>query len=237
MDDLALLAESIRRRGAEPIILTQAISAGRLDAPGDYAELHAWLVNVPQADKVIALSLAGRANAQNRQIRPQARNPIIDVAACLSGDREAFSDLVHFRDRGAETVARIVAEAVRRHESSESRTALLPCPLPARTDVSDECYSTATSSCSASCRSPTLCFGSALRPNPVRMAGRHRLRFLRLLGPAILPADGLLHAGELPCRTGISPIPRPNRPLVMPRRAHHGRSCGSWVFSSTPTSP
>ncbi|MCC6124163.1 MAG: hypothetical protein IT426_04330 [Pirellulales bacterium] len=112
--DLELLTASIRRAGAEPILSTQAIRADTFESPANRADLRAWLVNVPQADERIALRFSQQANTKIIEFGRKRRIFVVDVAACLSGDRDAFSDLVHFRDRGAETVARAVAAGIQR---------------------------------------------------------------------------------------------------------------------------
>jgi hypothetical protein len=125
MSDLETLTDSIHHDGVKVILCTQAISADYTGDPASNSHLHAWLVNVPQADEKITLDFAKEANSRIVEFAQKHRLTVVDISSQLSGDQNAFTDLVHFRDHGAAMVAKLIAENVLRDaaESTQRRLA------------------------------------------------------------------------------------------------------------------
>ena len=129
---------------------------------------------------------------------------VIDAASAMDGRSEWFAeDLIHFNEAGAAEVARLIARG-----NLTGTHALQQLHLPLRVSADHL----------------RRVLGAADVLAAIRLAGRHRLRVLRLLESAILAADGVLDAGQLRGRPGISPLERPSAAATLPRDSDRRRS-------------
>jgi hypothetical protein len=111
--DLARLTDSIRARGAAPVLLTHAIRSAAPPSPEDREHLEGMRLFLPRATAGVILAFE-KAAARRIAAYGQAHGiPVVDVDRRMSGRREWFADLVHFNDRGASVIAGLVADRVR----------------------------------------------------------------------------------------------------------------------------
>ena len=106
---LRMLIEAIRSSGAEPVLVTHAVSASMPLVAGDVARTEAMRVWMPRASGAVIGEFPYRANEAIRQIGAQDGVRVIDAAAALAGREENFVDLVHFSETGRQTMGRMLA--------------------------------------------------------------------------------------------------------------------------------
>ena len=108
--DLLALIDDIQRSGANVIVCTQALRAARNPTPQDLRDLESFRVFSPRAPGPIIREFVSAADADILKL-PQERDvKVVDVDAVLGGRRSSFEDLVHFNDRGSETVASLLRD-------------------------------------------------------------------------------------------------------------------------------
>lgn len=110
--DLEELTASIRKCGAQPILLTHAIRSAAPPRPEDSADLHAMRVQLPRATAEVMPEFECAANRQVVDLGAKCDVPVINVAEVMNGRREWFADLVHFTDEGASVIAGLVADRI-----------------------------------------------------------------------------------------------------------------------------
>lgn len=110
--DVARLVEQVRAAGAEPVLITHAISATSPPRPEDQPFLTEMRFSYPRLTPEAYIALEQRGNAILRDLARKENVALIDADRALSGHREWFGDLVHFNDEGAARMAELVAELV-----------------------------------------------------------------------------------------------------------------------------
>ena len=108
-EDLESLVCRIRRSGAEPILLTHAVSAAWPPRAEDEAYLRAMRMFFPRATSETLVEFERQANRIVRDLAGAKGLVLIDVDGALSGRRELFADMVHFNDAGATELADLLA--------------------------------------------------------------------------------------------------------------------------------
>lgn len=112
MDDLEKLSESIRARGAEPVLLTHALRASTPPRPEDLDDLNSLRAHLPRATAGTFVAFNEAANESIKAFGVDRDIPVLDVAGVMNGRRDLFADLVHFNDRGASVIAGLIAERI-----------------------------------------------------------------------------------------------------------------------------
>lgn len=108
--DLAELTASIRKSGAEPIVLTHAVRVTFPPRSEDFKDLQDMRTNVPRASLEVLWTFEQETARAVRDFGREQNVRVIDAAAVLNGRRAWFIDLVHFNDDGAAALARLLAD-------------------------------------------------------------------------------------------------------------------------------
>jgi hypothetical protein len=103
--DLEALVGSIRKSGAEPVLLTHAVKAANPPRPEDAQDLRDMRIFFPQAAGDTLVAFEDAAAQAVRDLGRKHQLTVIDVAAAMNGHREWFADLVHFTEPGAAVIA------------------------------------------------------------------------------------------------------------------------------------
>jgi hypothetical protein len=128
--DLESLVSDISKAGATPILLTHARRFPVPPEPVDSVLLLAWRSFSPRAEPNVLVEFDTAAAELTRRLASKDRVRLVDVDRCLSGRRPLFGDPVHFTEAGAERVARLVAQEIRRGVSGQPLIHDLGCPIP-----------------------------------------------------------------------------------------------------------
>jgi hypothetical protein len=110
--DLDGLIESIGRSGARVVLLTHAERADWPIRRRDITDLWAMRGFVPHSSLPELVEFDRVGNAIIRETAEHQGLQVIDAAAKLNGCFDSFGDLVHFNDKGADTVASLIAEQI-----------------------------------------------------------------------------------------------------------------------------
>ena len=110
--DLVCIADAVQRRGATPVFVTHATIFGDRIDERDQAMLQAWRRFYPALHEDGFLDLEKRANERIRSVANQRGLPLVDAANAIPRGPTHFADFVHFTDKGAATMAQIVAPAI-----------------------------------------------------------------------------------------------------------------------------
>jgi hypothetical protein len=113
-EDLRVLVESIRRSGAEPVLMTHAVRTTSPPRAEDLHDLSGMRVYVPRASEAILAQFEYAAADTTRRVARDMNVRLIDVAAQLDGQRDMFIDLVHFAPVGHAEVARLIVADLQR---------------------------------------------------------------------------------------------------------------------------
>jgi hypothetical protein len=108
-EHLRTLIEAFRSSGAEPVLVTHAVSASMPLAARDVSRTEAMRVWMPRATAAVIGEFPYRANEVIRQVGAQDAVRVVDAAAILAGRQELFVDLVHFSEAGRQTMGRMLA--------------------------------------------------------------------------------------------------------------------------------
>lgn len=107
---VAELCQSIRRDGAQPVLMTFAFRSTDIAEPDDAFFFADMQTHFPRSTPDMIGPYAIAANERLRGLSQELDIPLIDVDRQLTGRRELFADLVHFSDEGAAEMARVVYE-------------------------------------------------------------------------------------------------------------------------------
>lgn len=107
--DMVELIQHVRKQGAEPVLVTHAMSATSPPRPEDLAQLHAFRVFFPRATEATMAAFDKSANRILIDIARKENVQVIDADKVLGGHAEWFGDLVHFNDAGAAKIAELLA--------------------------------------------------------------------------------------------------------------------------------
>jgi hypothetical protein len=113
-EDMRALVETIRRSGAEPVLMTHAVRATFPPRAEDFRDLAAMRVYVPRASEETLAEFEYSAAETMRSLAREMNVHLIDVAARLDGQRRMFIDLVHFAPEGHAEVARLIVADLQR---------------------------------------------------------------------------------------------------------------------------
>lgn len=108
--DLAELTASIRKHGAQPVLLTHAACCAIPPRLEDHNDLQAMRVHLPRATEEVMPEFDGAANRSIVELGCKHDLPVINVAEVMNGRRQWFADLVHFTDEGASVIAELAAD-------------------------------------------------------------------------------------------------------------------------------
>jgi hypothetical protein len=114
--DLGCVVDAARARGVVPVLVTHATLFGTdrshpLGEP-ERQQLVAWRRFYPDLAEEGFLDLELRANAALRRFAEQNGVRVVDAELALQGGPAQFADFVHFTDRGASDLARLLAPVV-----------------------------------------------------------------------------------------------------------------------------
>lgn len=111
-DDLRGIIDDLRAAGVEPVLVTHATLFGKRVEDDVRDWLTVWRRGFPMLREDGFLDMENRANEAMRRVAAERGVALADVAARMPAGRQYFADFVHFTDRGAAEMARIVAERV-----------------------------------------------------------------------------------------------------------------------------
>ena len=111
--DLNGLIETIGSSGARVVLLTHAERAQWPINRRDIPDLWAMRAFYPRSSLPELVEFDRVGNAIIRETAQQQQVQVIDTAAELNGRFDSFGDLVHFNDKGADTVASLIAQQTR----------------------------------------------------------------------------------------------------------------------------
>lgn len=118
ISDLIILVQKIKDCGAKPLLVTHAIQSHSPPTPEDLRALQSSLVHTPRATPEIVLDFEAAARKQILELANAQDLTVVDLASTLNGRREAFGDMVHFSDDGAEIAAQMIAETISQRPSA-----------------------------------------------------------------------------------------------------------------------
>lgn len=110
--NLQSLVESIEKSGAIPILVTHAIQVKFPPNDSDIRKLESAIVNTPRATPAILLEYEECIRQQAINLAQRENIELVDLAGLMNGQHEAFGDLVHFTDFGAERAALNIADGI-----------------------------------------------------------------------------------------------------------------------------
>lgn len=111
-EDLHCVVRAVQRRHASPVLVTHATYFGDKVATEDAAMLLAWRRFYPELLEEGFLDLEKRANDVIRAVAAEHQVPLVDAAAAIPRGPAHFADFVHFTDKGAASMAGLLAEAI-----------------------------------------------------------------------------------------------------------------------------
>ncbi len=110
--DLLALIDDVQRSGASVIVCTQALRAAHEPSSLDLRDLESFRVFSPRAPGPIIRDFVSAADAEIMRLPMERNVRVVDVDAVLGGRRSSFEDLVHFNDRGSQTVASLLRDSL-----------------------------------------------------------------------------------------------------------------------------
>jgi hypothetical protein len=138
------LVESVRARGAVPVLVTHAMRFGGSLDQQDHDLLRSWRQFSPRATERVLVGFEHKAADAVRADARRQKVPLVDVDSVMTGHRQWFADFAHFTDDGAGIIAGRIARIVEQISaapsgslaaskkssvrSSHSHTATLPRP-------------------------------------------------------------------------------------------------------------
>jgi hypothetical protein len=120
-DDLEALIESVRSRGAVPVLMTHPISSDSMRDPADLIDLSHMRTNCPRANEGLFIEYSRQSNQLVRDLAKTEGLEVLDMEAQLNGQRDKFVDLVHFSNLGAQSAAFFIAEKLQPILSNASK--------------------------------------------------------------------------------------------------------------------
>jgi lysophospholipase L1-like esterase len=108
--DLTALVEQLKSRGLQVVLMTHATRFGKHVAPEERPMLIAWRKFYPMLREDGFLDMERRMNDAIRTVAAEYDTHLIDLAEKMPAGPEYFAEFVHFTDRGARTMATIIAD-------------------------------------------------------------------------------------------------------------------------------
>ncbi len=124
--DLTSLIDDLRAAGVEPVLVTHATMFGQRVEPDVKEWLTVWRRSYPMLREDGFLDMENRANDAMRRVAAERNVALADAAAWMPSGRQYFADFVHFNDRGAAEIARIVATRLQCLDGERSPDCLRP---------------------------------------------------------------------------------------------------------------
>jgi len=111
--DLAVLLDSIRAAGAEPILMTHAVGFHNPPTSEEADQVAAWRQFTPRATTEILFQFEAATSKVSEKLANDGGVPIVDLAGRVSGNARWFAeDYLHFSEEGARVVASLIADAI-----------------------------------------------------------------------------------------------------------------------------
>jgi hypothetical protein len=114
------LVESVRARGAVPVLVTHAMRFGNSVDERDQDLLRSWRQFSPRATEDVLMRFERKAAGTVRDVARRENVPLVDVDAIMTGHREWFADFTHFTDDGAGIIASRIARAVEQIQTTRA---------------------------------------------------------------------------------------------------------------------
>jgi hypothetical protein len=114
LQDLDLLTRSVQAAGHTPVVMTHPIRVLSDERVEDSYDLRHMQSNYPRATVPLLLQHARDVNREIRRFCRSRGIDVIDLATVLDGNRDAFTDMVHFNDRGSRIAAEQIAGFIMR---------------------------------------------------------------------------------------------------------------------------
>jgi lysophospholipase L1-like esterase len=133
-EDLQCVVRAAQRRNAIPILVTHATYFGDKVAAEDAAMLLAWRRFYPELLEDGFLDLEKRANDVIRAVAADNKLPLVDAAAAIHRGPAHFADFVHFTDKGAATMAGLIADVILKTPPLPASAAGAGAPAPSSTN-------------------------------------------------------------------------------------------------------
>jgi hypothetical protein len=111
-EHLDSLVESVRARGAVPVLVTHAMRFGNSMDQEDHDLLRSWRQFSPRATEDVLVGFERKAAAAVRDDAKRQNVPLVDVDSVMTGHRQWFADFAHFTDGGAGIIAGRIARTV-----------------------------------------------------------------------------------------------------------------------------
>jgi lysophospholipase L1-like esterase len=111
-EDLRCLARAVQAKGATLVLVTHATYFGDRLEPGDTGMLRAWRRFYPELRDEGFIDLERRANAVIREVAAEHEIPLVDAATAIPRGPDHFADFVHFSDKGAALLGRLLASTI-----------------------------------------------------------------------------------------------------------------------------
>ena len=127
-EDLDCLVRAVQAKGATTVLVTHATYFGDRLEPDDKGMLTAWRRFYPELRDEGFIDMERRANEVIRAVASSHRVPLVDAAAAIPRGPEYFADFVHFSDKGAAMLGRLLATAILAADGTPAATqaALIP---------------------------------------------------------------------------------------------------------------
>ncbi|HMF77942.1 MAG TPA: hypothetical protein VK604_19965 [Bryobacteraceae bacterium] len=120
--DLCRLLDNLEQKHIEAVLVTHATRFGKRVLPEERPMLVAWRRFAPTLNDPGFLDMENRLNNVIRMEAAARRLILVDAAENVSG-RENFADFAHFTDRGANVMAKLIADRLLAAEDSHTQ----PC--------------------------------------------------------------------------------------------------------------
>jgi hypothetical protein len=122
LDDMTGLVDSIEQKGSVPVLVTHARRTLTIDDESDRADVAGGIVHTPRATPEVIIGFAAAANDRLRALAAGRQLLLVDAEAPFAENPDDFSDFVHFSERGAAKMAKLIAQAILASAPSDSKT-------------------------------------------------------------------------------------------------------------------
>jgi lysophospholipase L1-like esterase len=120
-EELDQIVSLVETSGARMVLVTHATLFGDEVRPEDQPMLRAWRIFYPTLAETGFLDMERRLNHVMRSVAETRRVVFVDAARELPPGHESFVEFVHFTDKGAVTLARLVADQLRASPATVDR--------------------------------------------------------------------------------------------------------------------
>jgi hypothetical protein len=129
-EHLDRLVETVQESGATVVLVTHTNRFVRASG-AEVAQDRRYLIDpmfkyYPRASAHVLVAVDSVANVALREIGRKRRAPVVEVFGRIPPGAQYFGDYVHFTDRGADAMARILSEALLGSVSGRNATLSVP---------------------------------------------------------------------------------------------------------------